>query len=167
MIYLGSDHGGFELKEKIKAFLMEKGEEVEDLGAETLDPGDDFVDYAVEVAEMVAGNPDALGIVFCRNGVGVDITVNRFPGMRSVLGFDEGQVEKARTDDDVNCLSLPADYIDLDKAKRLVNKFLETKFDGGERFVRRLIKLESIAIDDGCGGGCGGCGGGGCGSGCC
>lgn len=162
MIYMGSDHGGFELKENLKTWLLEKGNQVEDMGAEAKDEGDDFVDYAMEVAEALVENQEAKGIVLCRNGVGVSVVANRYGGVRCALGFDQHQVEKARSDDDINCLSLPADYLDLAKAKELVEAFLKTKFDGGEKYVRRLIKLESIET-----GGCGGCSNGGCGGGGC
>lgn len=162
-IYLGTDHGGFEMKEELKKWLA-SDYEVVDVGAFVLDPEDDFVDYAKSMAEQMSDDDEGVGIVLCRNGVGVSVVANRFLGIRCVLGFDEGQVEKARNDDDVNCLALPADYIDLEKAKKLVEKFLETDFGGKEKFIRRIHKLETMGMQGGCcGGGCGGD----CGDGCC
>lgn len=171
-IYLGSDHGGFEMKEELKRWLQEKGWHGADLGAPRLEEGDDFVDYAMAVAEFVQRDPDAMGVVLCRNGVGVSIVANRYSGIRCVLGFDKKQVEKARKDDDVNCLALPADYIDLKKAKELIEVFMKTKFSDESKYQRRVAKLGMVGdMGGGCcgGGGCGsgGCGDGGCGDGCC
>lgn len=157
-VILAADHGGFEMKEKLKKYLKEKGYEGVDVGASELREGDDFVDYALEAGQRLQMNFDDRGIVLCRNGVGVSIVANRLSGVRCVLGFDKKQVERAREDDDVNCLALPADYLDLEKAKELVEVFLETKFSNEERFRRRLIKLEMVGEMGGCcGGGCGNC----------
>ncbi len=158
-VYLGADHGGYEMKKELKEWLRGRVDEVVDVGAERFDKEDDFVDYAQMVAEKI--QDEAVGIVLCRNGVGVSIAANRYLGVRCVLGFDEKQVERARKDDDVNCLALPADYIDLEKAKKLVGKFLETDFEKKEKYVRRLEKLEGM------GGGCLACRQTGCGGGCC
>lgn len=162
MLYIGADHGGFLLKEKLKEWFKEVGYHGQDLGASKLNEEDDFIDYGLDVGQMVAVATDAMGIVICRNGVGMDIVANRFKEVRCVLGFDEGQVERARADDDVNVLALPADYIDFELAKKLVKKFLDTKFSGESRYKRRLAKLEMASGMIGGGGGC--CGGGG---GCC
>lgn len=172
MLYIGADHGGFELKEKLVEWLMDSKIEVEDVGEQVKDAEDDFVDYAMDVAEMILDDrtqmldAESKGIVICRNGVGVDIVANRYPGVRCVLGFDEKQVKMARNDDDVNCLALPADYIDFDKAKKLIEVFLNTEFSAEPRFIRRLTKIEAMT-DDSCGDSCsdGKCGGG-CGDKC-
>jgi ribose 5-phosphate isomerase B len=92
--------------------------------------------------------------------VGVSIAANRCCGIRCALGFDAGQVEKAREDDDVNCLALPADYIDLDKAISIVSSFIKTKFSGKEKYQHRVEKLDGSSGCCGggcCGGGCGQC----------
>lgn len=141
-IILAADHGGVEMKEELKEWLKNLGYGVVDVGAEKLDPEDDFVDYAKKAVGM-AGDGDRL-ILLCRNGVGMSIVANRNKNIRCVLGFDENQVRRARSDDDVNCLSLPADYVDEEKAKVLVKVFLETKFSGEERFVRRIGKLSGM-----------------------
>jgi ribose 5-phosphate isomerase B len=143
-IYIGTDHGGFELKQKLVDWLASEGYEIVDLGAKELEAEDDFVDYALLVTDSLAFEPEARGILLCRNGVGMDIVANRAPEVRCALGFDSGQVEKARSDDNINCLSLPADYIDEVKAKELVEAFLKTKFSGEERFVRRLDRLAEV-----------------------
>lgn len=156
-IYLGADHGGFKLKEEIKGWLA-TGHEVVDLGASKLDEDDDFIEPAVAVAEALEFDREARGILLCRNGVGVAIVANRYGGVRCALGFDPEQTEKARSDDDVNCLSLPADYLNSEIARNIVQVFLKTKFSGEERYRRRLEKLEQLT---------GGCGDGCCGGGCC
>ncbi|KKW02650.1 MAG: Sugar-phosphate isomerase, RpiB/LacA/LacB family [Candidatus Beckwithbacteria bacterium GW2011_GWC2_49_11] len=143
-IILGADHGGFELKEEIKKWLAEQNYEVLDVGAERLEPEDDFVDYAVLVAREVASDSETLGILFCRNGYGMMIAANRFPGVRCGEAFDIGAVARGRTDDDINCLSVPADYIKNDNVRKMIEVFLETKFSGEEKYKRRLGKLESL-----------------------
>ena len=143
-IILGADHGGFALKEEIKKWLGEQKHEVVDVGATGLDPEDDFVDYAGPVAEEVAENGEARGILFCRNGYGMMIAANRFSGVRCGEAFDIEAVRRGRTDDDINCLSVPADYIKNDNVRKMIEVFLETKFSGEERYIRRLGKLESL-----------------------
>jgi ribose 5-phosphate isomerase B len=160
-IIVGADHGGFKLKEEIKKWLTEQKYEVLDVGAEKLDGEDDFVDYAELVAEEVAGDPGARGILFCRNGFGMMIAANRFQGVRCGEAFDIEAIKRGRSDDDINCLSVPADYIKGGEAEKMIETFLKTDFSGEERYKRRLWKLEMIS-----GGGCS-CGGGGCSCGNC
>jgi len=148
-IIIGADHGGFEMKEKIKKWLLVDGYKVEDVGAENQNLKDDFVDYAKKAVERFQQSQQGLVlltgvILFCRNGVGMDIVANRFANIRCVLGFDTKQVRRARNDDDVNCLALPSDYIDFKKTKELIKVFLETKFSKEERFMRRLKKIKAI-----------------------
>ncbi len=154
-VYLGADHGGFELKEKIKQWLSLKGLEIEDLGADKLESEDDYVDYALKVAQAVS-TTSARGLLFCRNGFGMMIAANRWLGVRCGLAFDPKAVGRGRSDDDINCLSLPADYLNLDQAKTMIEVFLETPFSDQEKYIRRIEKLEAIE-EDGCecGGNCG------------
>lgn len=154
-IYLGADHGGFKLKEEIKKWLIEKKFKVEDVGAVKLDEEDDFVDYAELVANEVAGTDDR-GILFCRNGFGMTMAANRFTGVRCGIGVDVEMIKKGRSDDDINCLSIPADYIDLEKTKKIIDTFLTERFSEDERYKRRLYKLEMLGSGC-CGGGCGNC----------
>ncbi len=158
-IIVGADHGGFKLKEEIKKWLVEQNYEVVDVGAESLVKDDDYVDYAALVAEEVAGDGDVRGILFCRNGYGMMIAANRFQGVRCGEAFDSEAVKRGRTDDDINCLSIPSDYIKDGDVKKMIEVFLKTEFSGEERYKRRLWKLEMLS-DGGCCGG--GCGGGGC-----
>lgn len=139
MVFLASDHRGFIRKEEIKKYLAELGHEVVDLGNKELDPDDDEVDF-VKMAVREIGESDR-GIFFCGSGVMVDMAANRNHQIRSCLGFDEKQVAEARNDDDVNVLAIAADFMDLEKTKKLVEIFLNTSFSGEERYKRRLEKL--------------------------
>src|SRR3989344_3405700 len=145
-IILGADHGGFELKEEIKKWLVGEKHDVSDVGATGLDPEDDYVDYAALAAEKVADEGDARGILFCRNGYGMMIAANRFGGVRCGEAFDIEAVRRGRTDDDINCLSVPADYIKNDKVRKMIEVFLETKFSGEEKYKRRLGKLLKLRV---------------------
>lgn len=160
-VVLGADHGGFELKEEIKKWLS-RGDtrdlgvpraaekyEVVDVGAEKLEAEDDFVDYAVLVANEVAENGEARGILFCRNGYGMMIAANRFLGVRCGEAFNVEAVKRGRTDDDINCLSVPADYIKDGDVKKMIETFLTTEFSGEEKYKRRLWKLESLGLSRG------------------
>ncbi|HSX39299.1 MAG TPA: RpiB/LacA/LacB family sugar-phosphate isomerase [Candidatus Saccharimonadales bacterium] len=144
MIYISSDHGGFDLKNALVNFLNTKNMKVVDLGPQTLVPDDDFPDYTVPLVRKVSENPDNKGILICRNGVGVSIMANRFDGIRAVLSFDPKQAASSRNDDDTNVLALPADYIDSEKAKQIVQTWLTTNFSGESRFKRRLNKIKQI-----------------------
>ena len=143
MIYLGADHRGFELKTRLFKRLIDEGYEVTDLGNDHFDPNDDYVDFAIEVAQKTAQNPAGnRGIVICGSGVGVDIAANKVRGIRCGLGFAEDQVHAARKDDNINILALASDNATEEEALRLVEKFLETEFVESDKYLRRLEKIE-------------------------
>lgn len=144
MIFLGADHGGFELKEKIKGWLHEWGEEFEDLGAHEFEPEDDYPDFGLAVGQAVVKKPTSFGILICRNGVGMDLAANKVAGVRCALGFDAIQINHARNDDHVNVLSLPAEFLSEEEAKKIVRFFLESKPSNELRFLRRLEKVAQI-----------------------
>lgn len=141
VVYLGSDHGGFELKEQLKGWLAENSYTVDDLGAYSLNPQDDYPDFIVPVAEKVSASPGNMGIILGRSGNGEAIAANKIDGVRAAVCTDEEMARKARIDNDANILSLGADFIDFDTAKRIVKTFLETPFSNGERHIRRLEKI--------------------------
>ncbi len=144
-VFIGTDHRGFELKTKLIEYLQEKNIRVEDMGNYQYEALDDYPTYAQKVAEAVLQNPESfMGIVICGSGVGVSIAVNRFSGIRCVLGFDEGQVKHARENDHVNVLSIPSDYVDFEKAKVLVDVFLETQPKQAEKYFARIKKLDHL-----------------------
>ena len=100
-IILGSDHGGFVLKEKVKSWLIGAGHVIRDVGADQLVPDDDYVDFAQEAVKGVETNGERI-VLFCRNGFGMVIAAKRFAGVRCGLAFSEEAVRKGRTDDDIN-----------------------------------------------------------------
>lgn len=145
IIYIGADHRGFKLKEVLKQFLQESGYTVSDLGNTQYFEGDDYPDFAKLVAQKVSADPlNGRGIVICGSGVGVDVVANKFPNIRSALGFHPDQVVEARSNDDVNVLSLAADFLEEDEAKKIVSVWLQTPFDGDERDKRRIEKIRQI-----------------------
>lgn len=144
MIFIGADHRGFELKERLKKRLVDLGLEITDLGNNHLDPGDDYVDFAHKVADAVVENPGSLGILLCGSGAGVDIVANKIDGIRSALVFDVPRAKQAREHEDANVISLPADTLDEETAYQIVETFLNTSFSDEQRHIRRLEKLEEV-----------------------
>jgi ribose 5-phosphate isomerase B len=143
-VYLGTDHRGFLLKEQLKVWFDGISVHVIDCGAQTHEPGDDFVDIARVVAEKVATTSDARGILLCGSGAGVCIAANKRAGIRAAVGWRTDQVVASRRDDDINILALPADYISEHEAQDLVQAFLQTEFIPEERFVRRIAKIKDL-----------------------
>ena len=145
-IYIASDHGGLKLKSKILANskLQIPNYKFEDLGPYELDPNDDYPDYALKVAEKVAQEPDALGILICRSGNGMCIAANKVKGAYAALAFSEYHAEMARKDDNANVLCLDADY-QGENPIVIVKKFLESEFAGMDtRHGRRFRKVQEI-----------------------
>lgn len=143
MIYIGADHRGIELKAHINSWLKGRGYEFEDVGAYEYNRGDDYVDFAIDVAQRVAKMPEKhWGIVLCGSGVGVAIAANKVKGVRCGLGFEVDQVYEARKDDNINVLALAANNTDEIKALELVEKFLETEFVRSDSYLRRIEKIK-------------------------
>ncbi len=145
MIYLGSDHGGFALKQELAGFLHSQNLAYEDMGALELTHGDDYFDYAAPVAQKVGEDPENnLGILICRSGQGVNIVANKFKGVRAAVVWNSKEAMASRTDDLVNVLSLPADYISSEEAKQIVKDWLGTPMGTEERHVRRVEKINDL-----------------------
>lgn len=142
-VILGSDHGGFGLKEKVKVWLIDEGYKVNDCGAFSLVDDDDYVDYAKAAVKEAVEGEDRM-ILFCRNGFGMSITANRFKGVRCGLAFDKEAVRRGRADDDINGLSIPADYVDEALVREMIKIFLTEEFVNSEKYTRRIMKLENI-----------------------
>lgn len=142
IIYIGADHRGFKLKEYLSGVLRNEGYEVADLGNKISDPNDDFVDFAAAVGQKVSIEYQrARGIVICGSGVGADIVANKFPNVRAAVGFSPDQVYDGRHDDDFNVLSLAANFLEPEQAKKIVLTWLTTEFAGDEKYQRRLNKI--------------------------
>lgn len=141
LIPIGCDHAGFELKEKIKAYLTEKGYEVKDFGTHS-DASIDYPDYAHPVAETVEKNPGMLGILLCGSGNGINMTANKHQGIRSALCWLPEIAKLAREHNDANIMALPARFIGDQAAFEMVDLFLSTPFEGG-RHQKRVDKIAS------------------------
>jgi len=145
MIFVGTDHRGYHLKEQVKLWLRQWGLPFEDLGNNELDEEDDYPDFAAKVAEKVSSHEqESVGIVICGSGVGVDVVANKFSKIRCGLGFSAQQIKFARKDDDINILALPADFLSYKKAKKIVAVFLQAEFEGEEKQKRRIKKIIEI-----------------------
>ena len=144
MVYLGADHGGYNLKEDLKIWLTENNIPLEDLGADSFNPEDDYPDFIIPVAKKVALNEDNLGLVIGRSGNGEAIAANKVRGIRAAVCMNEEMARKAKEHNNANVLSLGADYISVDEAKQILKVFIETPFSSDERHKRRIEKIGKI-----------------------
>ena len=147
-VYIGSDHQGFELKEKIKKYLEKTNRKYFDVGNEVLDKDDDFTDYAkIACLKILADeDPKSKAILVCGGGQGMAMAANRFSGIRAAVIWDENEAKLARHDNDANVMALPAHILkDKDlKTKRIVDAFLDSRFSGAMRYKRRNNQLDEI-----------------------
>lgn len=139
-IFIGSDHAGFQLKENVKVFLEKKKFKINDLGTFS-EESCDYPDFAKKVAEKVAKEKNSFGILICGTGIGMSIAANKIKGIRAALVQDEFTAKKAREHNNANVLCLGARVIDSEKAKKILNIFLNTDFEGG-RHSKRVEKIE-------------------------
>lgn len=146
MIYLGADHAGFELKEKIKEFLTKQGYQVEDFGAYQFDDDDDYPDFVRLAAEAVSKNPENKAIILGGSGQGEAVVANKFPNVRAAVYYGKlGQMPAlTRQHNDANILSLGARFLTADEAIEAVTLFLKTPFTNEERHVRRINKIKQL-----------------------
>ena len=142
-VYFATDHAGFPLKQELVSFVTMLGYEVEDLGAHTLDPLDDYPDLIAPAAARVAEDEGSLAIILGGSGQGEAMVANRVVGARAAVyyGGSLELVRLAREHNNANLLSLGARFLDLETAKQAVALFLETPFSGEERHVRRIAKF--------------------------
>ncbi len=147
-IVLASDHAGFELKEKMKLFLSEYGNFVNDLGALKYDAADDYPAYIAKAAHSVAADSDhnTVAIVFGRSGQGEAMVANRFKGVRAVVwyGKDKDIIKLSREHNDSNVLSIGAHFVSEEEAKRAIMEWLGTNFSGDERHSRRIKQIDEV-----------------------
>lgn len=142
-IAIAADHAGFKLKEALSDRLRRHGHVVEDLGTRT-EESTDYPDYAASVAERISSGEADRGVLVCSTGIGMSIAANKFPGIRAALAINEEGVQLTRSHNDANVLALGAKFLDESDAERLVQIFLDTKFDGETRHARRLDKIARI-----------------------
>jgi len=145
-IYIGSDHAGLELKNKIKKYLEGLGEEVFDKGAAGFDEKDDYPDFVVPVAKEVSEDKSSRGIIFGGSGQGEAIVANRFPNIRAAVyyGGDNKILALSREHNDANVLSLGARFLSEDDAIAAVRLWLATPFSHDERHERRIKKIDEV-----------------------
>lgn len=136
---IGCDHAGFEYKEQIKSLLTDAGWAVDDKGTYSLD-STDYPDYAHAVATMVSDKKATAGILICGSGNGVCITANKHIGVRAALCWNDELAALARQHNNANVLCLPARFVSLTDADKMVNTFLNTNFEGG-RHQKRVDKI--------------------------
>jgi ribose 5-phosphate isomerase B len=142
VIYIGGDHGGFVLKEEMKEYLKERKEcEIADLGAFSLEPLDDFPDYALAVAKKVSEKEGAKGILFCGSGQGMAIAANKVKGIRAAVCWDIASAKQSREHLDANILCLGAKFVSADLAKKIIDIWLDTPFLKEEKYSRRIRKI--------------------------
>lgn len=142
-IYLGADHAGFALKEKIKKWFTKHKILFVDLGDKKLRPTDDYPDYAAKVAKAVVKNK-SLGILLCGSAQGVCIAANKIKCIRAVAPFDPNEAVLSRKHEDANIICLSGWFFTLMKAKKMIGLFLNTPFSGEARHVRRINKIKKL-----------------------
>lgn len=141
-LYLGADHAGFSLKQVLADVLRLSGYDVEDLGAHSLVPDDDYPEYAARVADAVKKHPGSMGILLCGSAEGMCMAANKFPGIRAGVGFSVEAVRAMRNDDDANVVCVPTRISVDDDPIEIVKTFLETPFSGEARHARRIAEIE-------------------------
>ena len=156
-IFIGTDHAGYVLKEKLASFLRAKGYEVIDKGAFEYNEKDDYPDFVVPVAKEVSRDPEKVkGIILGATGEGEAMVANKFPYARAIVYYgkspsvvdDEADVlVRSREHNNANILSLGARYFTEESMMEAVNLWLNTPFSGEERHVRRLLKIDKINLD--------------------
>lgn len=142
-IAIGSDHGGYCLKEAIKDHLLQAGHEVEDVGTHGLDPVD-YPEFGKLAAERVAAGSCERGIVICSTGIGVSIAANKVKGIRAALCCDVFTARLTREHNDTNVLALGQYVLGERLAAAIVDTWLETPFSGGERHTRRIELIRKM-----------------------
>lgn len=142
MIYLGSDHRGFQAKTELIAMLADAGYNYHDLGAYEYDPDDDFNDSAIAVSKAVRENPNNFGILICGSAHGMVIQANRFKGVRAITATDEDLVKIGRIHNDANILCLSADNLSSTEIFNFIKIFIATPFDGSARYQKRIDRLD-------------------------
>lgn len=141
MIAIGSDHGGFALKQAVMKHLSDRGLEYKDFGTYS-EESCDYPEYGRAVALAVASGECERGIAICGTGIGISIAANKVPGIRAALCGDCFSAEATREHNDANVLALGARVVGEGLALKIVDIFLDTPFSNDERHVRRIAKIE-------------------------
>lgn len=142
MIAIGADHGGYEMKEQIKAYLDKKGMEYKDFGTYSTDSCD-YPDYAEKVSEAIQNGECELGILICGTGVGIGIAANKHKGIRCGIVSEPFSAKMSRIHNNANVIAFGARVIGIETAKEIVDAFLNNEFEG-DRHIRRVDKISKI-----------------------
>ena len=140
---IGTDHRGYELKEKLKKYFEDNNYNVKDFGTNSTESVD-YPDYGKAVGESVAKKESDFGIAICGSGIGICIAADKVKGVRAVNANTEQLAEMARKHNNANVICIGSDFIDFDTAVKFIKIFIHTKFDGGERHERRIEELDKI-----------------------
>ena len=149
-VYLGADHQGFYLKNKIRDYLTKAGYQITDYSNEQFDPDDDFPQFARAAAARVVDEEDDtdVAILICGGGQGMAMAANRIKGVRAIVAMSVDDAKYGRNDNDANVLCLPARILDKDYTTPLwqdiIDAFLTTPFAGAERYIRRNRELDEL-----------------------
>lgn len=142
-LLMGADHGGYELKEQLKAHLLGEGHDVVDMGAYSEDAVD-YPDIALKIARGVAAGEAERGILICGTGVGMSIAANKVPGIRAANVTDPRIAALSREHNDANILTLAGRFTSASDAKAIADTFIDTEFTGEDRHVRRIGRLHEM-----------------------
>lgn len=145
-VFVGADHNGFQMRNRVVAYLKRAGYDVVDNGDFKLNPDDDFPIFASRVVHdmKASGDPDARGILICGSGQGMCMAANRHKGIRACMGYDRLSIRASRNDDDANVLCLAARVLKKDEANLLVETFLNVPFSHVGRFQRRIKEMDEL-----------------------
>ena len=155
-IFIGTDHAGYGLKDKLVTSLKEQGHEVVDKGAYEYDETDDYPDFSIAVAREISKNSDgSMGIILGATGEAEAITANKFPHVRAIVYYGEAPrvvddeaniIIRSRDHNNSNILCLAVRYLTEEMALKAMNLWLKTSYGGGEKHIRRLSKIDKIKV---------------------
>ncbi len=143
-LVVGSDHAGFALKQEVAAALRGEGHEVLDVGAQAVDPADDYPDFAAALGRVVAEGRAERGVLICGSGVGASVAANKLHGVRAAVCHDTYSAHQGVEHDDMNVLVLGSRVVASALALELVRAFVGARFSGEERHRRRLAKVAAL-----------------------
>lgn len=145
-VFLSSDHAGFDYKNALFEHLVHRGVDVEDLGPQTINPDDDYPQFAFQATTKVLGSEDEdpRAILVCGSGQGMAIAANRVRGIRAAVIWNVEGAKETRHDNNSNVLSIPARMISLEDMFDIVDTWIKEPFSGAQRHVRRLQEIEDI-----------------------
>jgi ribose 5-phosphate isomerase B len=141
---IGTDHGGFELKQQIAKLMTAEGHEVVDFGNKVYDSNDDYPDFAIPLARAVARGDVERGVLICGSGVGASVVANKIAGVRAALCHDDFSARQGVEDDNMNVICFGGRTTGMEVAWDCTKNFLDAKFSGAERHRRRLAKVAQL-----------------------